>query len=104
LKRLVAKPYGAADTLAGPANRSYAETVQRYHQACCAYNSSCAGKTFDPDQLAAAKQTLSCYEFRRGKARPGWDAWGRARPKLSGKQKRSRPARDLAAKSRIVLV
>ena len=50
----------AAETLAGLANRGYAETVQRYRQAISDYTRACAGKVFDPAQVAAAKQTLSC--------------------------------------------
>ena len=59
-KQLLEKRDTAADTLAGPATRSYADAVQRYNQAVADYNAGCAGKAFDPDQLAAAKQTLSC--------------------------------------------
>jgi hypothetical protein len=61
-KRLLEKRDDAAATFAGPAGKSYAEAVQRYNQALSDYiNSACAGKAFDPDQLAAAKQTLSCH-------------------------------------------
>lgn len=59
-KHLLEQRDAAADTLAGPANKSYADAVQRYNQAVADYNASCAGKAFDPDQLAALKQTLSC--------------------------------------------
>jgi len=58
-KQLLEKRDTAADTLAGPATRSYADAVQRYNQAVADYNANCAGKSFDPDQLAAAKQNLS---------------------------------------------
>jgi hypothetical protein len=59
-KHLLEQRDAAADTLAGPANKSYADAVQRYNQAVTDYNTACAGKAFDPDQLAALKQTLSC--------------------------------------------
>jgi hypothetical protein len=61
-KRLLEKRDDAAANLAGPASKSYTEAVQRYNQALSDYiNSACAGKVFDPDQLTAAKQTLSCH-------------------------------------------
>jgi hypothetical protein len=59
-KSLLERRDTAADALAGPVTKSYAEAVQRYNQAVADYNAACAGKAFDPDQLAAAKQTLSC--------------------------------------------
>ncbi|MGO8919377.1 MAG: hypothetical protein ACLQJR_26035 [Stellaceae bacterium] len=59
-KRLLEQRDEAADTLAGSANKSYADTVQRYNQAVADYNAGCAGKAFDPDQVAALKPTLSC--------------------------------------------
>jgi uncharacterized protein YukE len=59
-KRLLERRDEAADVLAGPATRSYAEAVQHYNQAVSDYNSTCAGRAFDPDQLAAQKRNLSC--------------------------------------------
>lgn len=59
-KTLLERRDAAADALAGPVTKSYADAVQRYNEAVADYNASCAGKAFDPDQLAAAKQTLSC--------------------------------------------
>lgn len=59
-KRLLERRDTAADALAGPATKSYAEAVQRYNQAVSDYNGACAGKAFDPDALAAVKKTLSC--------------------------------------------
>jgi hypothetical protein len=59
-KRLLERRDEAADVLAGAATRSYAEAVQRYNQAVTDYNSNCAGKAFDPDQLATQKRSLSC--------------------------------------------
>lgn len=59
-KSLLERRDAAADALAGPVTRSYAEAVQRYNQAVADYNAACAGKAFDPDQLTAAKQALSC--------------------------------------------
>ena len=59
-KRLLDQRDAAADALAGPATRSYADAVQRYNQAVAEYNSSCAGKSFDADAMAAEKRTLSC--------------------------------------------
>jgi phage-related tail protein len=59
-KRLLERRDEAADALAGPATRSYADAVQRYNQAVSEYNSSCAGRAFDPDQLAVQKRNLSC--------------------------------------------
>ncbi|HXY99259.1 MAG TPA: hypothetical protein VEI03_04620 [Stellaceae bacterium] len=59
-KSLLERRDAAADALAGPVTKSYAEAVQRYNQAVADYNATCAGKAFDPDQLAAAKQVLSC--------------------------------------------
>ena len=61
-KRLLQKHDDSAATLAGPASKSYTEAVQRYNEALSDYiNSGGAGKAFDPDQLTAAKQTLSCH-------------------------------------------
>jgi hypothetical protein len=61
-KRLLQKHDDSAATLAGPASKSYTEAVPRYNQALSDYiNSGGAGKAFDPDQLTAAKQTLSCH-------------------------------------------
>jgi uncharacterized protein YukE len=59
-KRLLDQRDAAADALAGPATRSYADTVQRYNQAVAEYNGSCAGKSFDADAMAEQKRTLSC--------------------------------------------
>ena len=59
-KRLLDQRDAAADALAGPATRSYADTVQRYNQAVAEYNGSCAGKSFDADAMAAEKRALSC--------------------------------------------
>jgi hypothetical protein len=59
-KRLLEKRDAAADALAGPTTKSYADAVQRYNQAVADYNDTCAGKAFDPDTLAAVKKTLAC--------------------------------------------
>ena len=59
-KRLLEQRDAAADELAGPVTESYAAAVQRYNQAVSDYNAGCAGKAFDPDQLAAQKRNLSC--------------------------------------------
>jgi len=59
-KRLLDQRDTAADSLAGPATKSYAEAVQRYNQAVTDYNGSCAGKSFDADAMAEQKRTLSC--------------------------------------------
>ena len=59
-KRLLEQRDQAADALAGAATQSYADVVQRYNQAVASYNSSCAGKAFDPDEMAKVKQNLSC--------------------------------------------
>lgn len=59
-KSLLARRDAAADSLAGPATSNYAAAVQRYNQAVADYNSSCAGKAFDQDALAAQKRALSC--------------------------------------------
>jgi uncharacterized coiled-coil protein SlyX len=59
-KRLLERRDAAADALAGPVTKSYADAVQRYNQAVASYNDSCAGKAFDPDTLAAVKKTLAC--------------------------------------------
>jgi hypothetical protein len=59
-KRLLDQRDAAADSLAGPATKSYADAVQRYNQAVSDYNGSCAGKSFDADAMAEQKRTLSC--------------------------------------------
>jgi hypothetical protein len=59
-KQLLERRDAAADTLAGEATRSYSDAVTRYNQAVAAYNSGCAGKAYDPDQLAELKRNLSC--------------------------------------------
>jgi uncharacterized protein YukE len=59
-KRLLDQRDASADALAGPATKSYADTVQRYNQAVSDYNGSCAGKSFDADAMAEQKRTLSC--------------------------------------------
>lgn len=59
-KRLLERRDAAADTLAGEATRSYSEAVTRYNKAVASYNSGCAGKAYDPDQLAEIRRTLSC--------------------------------------------
>ncbi len=59
-KGLLERRDAAADALAGPVTRSYAEAVERYNRAVADYNAACAGKAFDPDQVAALKPTLSC--------------------------------------------
>ncbi len=59
-KRLLERRDQAADALAGEATHSYADAVARYNQAVGAYNSACAGKAYDPDQLAELRRTLSC--------------------------------------------
>jgi hypothetical protein len=59
-KQLLERRDAAADALAGPANQSYADVVQRYNEAVSDYNGSCAGKAFDPKQLDEMKRTLSC--------------------------------------------
>jgi len=59
-KRLLARRDAAADTLAGDVTRSYTEAVSRYNQAVVSYNGSCAGKAYDPDQLAELRRNLSC--------------------------------------------
>lgn len=59
-KQLLERRDEAADTLAGPATRSYTDAVRRYNEAVTDYNSACAGKSFDPDQLAQEKRTLAC--------------------------------------------
>jgi hypothetical protein len=64
-KRLLERRDTAADTLAGPATKTYAEAVQRYNQAVASYNDTCAGKAFDPDTLAAVKKTLACPAVNR---------------------------------------
>jgi hypothetical protein len=59
-KRLLERRDTAADTLAGEATRSYGDAVTRYNKAVASYNSGCAGKAYDPDQLAEIRRTLSC--------------------------------------------
>jgi hypothetical protein len=59
-KRLLDQRDRAADTLAGDATKSYSDAVARYNQAVAAYNGGCAGKSYDPDQLAELRRTLSC--------------------------------------------
>ena len=59
-KRLLDQSDRAADTLAGEATKSYSDAVARYNQAVAAYNGGCAGKSYDPDQLAELRRTLSC--------------------------------------------
>jgi uncharacterized protein YukE len=59
-KRLLDQRDRAADTLAGEATKSYSDAVARYNQAVAAYNGGCAGKSYDPDQLAELRRTLSC--------------------------------------------
>lgn len=59
-KRLLDRRDQAADELAGNANRSYSAAVARYNQAVSGYNTSCAGKAFDADQMAEVKRSLSC--------------------------------------------
>jgi hypothetical protein len=89
----------AAGTLNSPARRSNVEAVQR-----CARRLPERLRGPRPHPVAPRwKQPFSCHWFRRGKARPGWDAWAPKRS-LKGEQKRSRPARDLAGKSQIGLV
>ncbi len=59
-KRLLEQRDHAADDLASNATKSYSDAVARYNQAVAAYNGSCAGKSYDPDQLAELRRTLSC--------------------------------------------
>jgi hypothetical protein len=59
-KQLLTRRDQAADALANAADQSYADTVQRYNEAVSDYNASCAGKAFDPEQMAELKRTLSC--------------------------------------------
>jgi hypothetical protein len=59
-KRLLERRDAAADTLAGEATRNYSDAVTRYNQAVAAYNTGCAGKAYDPDQLAELRRSLSC--------------------------------------------
>ena len=59
-KRLLERRDAAADALAGDVTRSYADAVSRYNQAVVSYNGSCAGKAYDPDQLAELRRSLSC--------------------------------------------
>jgi hypothetical protein len=59
-KHLLEQRDDAADTLAGPATKSYADAVERYNQAVSDYNGTCAGKSFDADEMTQLKRTLSC--------------------------------------------
>lgn len=59
-KRLLDQRDRAADDLASNATKSYSDAVARYNQAVAAYNGNCAGKSYDPDQLAELRRTLSC--------------------------------------------
>ncbi len=59
-KRLLEKRDEAADALAGSATSGYAEAVARYNEAVASYNAQCAGKAYDPDQLAQVKSALNC--------------------------------------------
>src|SRR5216683_3339681 len=59
-KRLLERRDHAADALASDATKSYSEAVARYNEAVAAYNGNCAGKAYDPDQLAELRRTLSC--------------------------------------------
>lgn len=59
-KRLLEQRDTAADALAGPVTKDYADIVKRYNDAVADYNSSCAGKSFDQDQLNEMKRTLAC--------------------------------------------
>jgi hypothetical protein len=59
-KRLLERRDAAADALAGDVTHSYTDAVSRYNQAVVSYNGSCAGKAYDPDQLAELRRNLSC--------------------------------------------
>jgi hypothetical protein len=59
-KRLLEQRDRAADDLASNATKTYSDAVSRYNQAVAAYNGACAGKSYDPDQLAEMRRTLSC--------------------------------------------
>ena len=59
-KRLLEQRDQAADVLAGDATKSYADAVAHYNQAVARYNGACAGKAYDPDQLAELRRSLSC--------------------------------------------
>ena len=59
-KRLLDQRDRAADDLAGNATKTYSDAVSRYNRAVAAYNGACAGKSYDPDQLAGTRRTLSC--------------------------------------------
>ena len=59
-KRLLERRDHAADALASDTTKSYSEAVARYNEAVAAYNGNCAGKAYDPDQLAELRRTLSC--------------------------------------------
>lgn len=59
-KRLLEERDAAADALAGPVTKSYGDAVQRYNQAVADYNNGCAGRSFDPDQVAELKRDLTC--------------------------------------------
>jgi hypothetical protein len=59
-KQLLERRDAAADTLAGEATRNYSDAVSRYNKAVASYNGGCAGKAYDPDQLAELRRNLSC--------------------------------------------
>jgi len=59
-KRLLEQRDRAADDLASNATKTYSDAVSRYNQAVASYNGACAGKSYDPDQLAEMRRTLSC--------------------------------------------
>jgi hypothetical protein len=59
-KRLLEQRDAAADALAGSATQSYADAVETYNRAVGDYNSNCAGKTFDPEQMKEMRQGLVC--------------------------------------------
>jgi uncharacterized protein YukE len=59
-KRLLDRRDAAQQAFSGDVTRNYADAVTRYNQAVTSYNASCAGKTYDADQLAAVRRNLSC--------------------------------------------
>jgi hypothetical protein len=59
-KRLLERRDAAADAVAGDVTRQYADVVMRYNQAVASYNDACSGKSYDPDQLAELRRSLSC--------------------------------------------
>ena len=59
-KRLLEQRDAAADGLAGPVTESYGAAVERYNESVADYNAGCAGKAFDPVQLAEQKRDLIC--------------------------------------------